>query len=448
MEAPKMSVLRRHRILADDVRRVIAHLKAHKKITANDIISRPRLKKKKGAGPTETVPWAHAPLLGSWQRPEFKSGPKGAAVLYTQEASDWKRVVPENEIMSFLRRAMLDPDSKMPHGRDSAYHHMHRITVGISRRALYKFLATQGVLQVSKNIPNEQKKGGVYVKKRGYCEIDLIEGKGIDLKDVLGFHDNWYWIALCDVLTGYGLVAKVNHKRANVVAPKLEEMLNVMDHMLGSKVYQIAADHGREFYADVQRMLKRRKIKFQQVPRGSRVEKFNQDFQRNFYRIMKMRRGTFSSLTQQAQDITNNTMNKNLRKTPEEALKMSDEQVYKLYKKGRQESKPYKGKPPKVGDKCRHLIKLRKNIRPILKIGNVGRMYKSYHARHYTKQVYRIKAIQPKPGPADQPDAEKGPPPRYFVNGKWRHRDELLMITGVDDETADQISKRPKSGVH
>ena len=55
MEAPKMSVLRRHRILADDVRRVIAHLKAHKKITANDIISRPRLKKKKDAGPTETV---------------------------------------------------------------------------------------------------------------------------------------------------------------------------------------------------------------------------------------------------------------------------------------------------------------------------------------------------------------------------------------------------------
>ncbi len=304
-----MSVLRRHRILSDDVRRVIAHLKAHKKITANDILSRPRLKKKKDAGPTETIPWAHAPLLGSWQRPEFKSGPKGAAVLYTQEAADWKRVVPESEIMSFLRKAMLDPDSKMPHGRDSAYHHMHRITVGISRRALYKFLATQGVLQVSKNIPNEQKKGGVYVKKRGYCEIDLIEGKGIDLKENLGFHDNWYWIALCDVLTGYGLVAKVNHKMANVVAPKLEEMLNVMDHMLGSKVYQIAADHGREFYADVQRMLKRRKIKFQQVPRGSRVEKFN-------HRIMKMRRGTFSSLTQQAQDITNNTMNKNLRKTP------------------------------------------------------------------------------------------------------------------------------------
>ena len=70
MQAPKMSVLRRHRILSDDVRRVISHLKAHNKITANDVISRPRLKKKKDAGPTETVPWAHAPLLGNWQRPK------------------------------------------------------------------------------------------------------------------------------------------------------------------------------------------------------------------------------------------------------------------------------------------------------------------------------------------------------------------------------------------
>jgi len=78
-------------------------------------------------------------------------------------------------------------------------------------------------------------------------------------------------------------------------------------------------------------------------------------------------------------------------------------------------------------------------------------MYKSYHARHYTKQLFRIKAIQPKPGAAggpSLPDAEKGPPPRYFVNGKWRHRDELLMLTGVDDETAAQIAGRPKLGVH
>ena len=80
-----MSLLRRHRILADDVRRVIAHLKAHGKVTANDVINRPRLKKKKGAGPNEEVPWAHAPLAGSWQRSELKPGPNNSAVLYAKE---------------------------------------------------------------------------------------------------------------------------------------------------------------------------------------------------------------------------------------------------------------------------------------------------------------------------------------------------------------------------
>ena len=55
-----------------------------------------------------------------------------------------------------------------------------------------------------------------------------------------------------------------------------------MEHKLGAKVNSIDADHGREFYSDVRTLLKRRKIEIKLVSRGSRVEKFNQDFQRNF----------------------------------------------------------------------------------------------------------------------------------------------------------------------
>ena len=112
-----MSVLRRHRILADDVRRVIAHLKAHGKITDNDIINRPRLKKKKDAGPNEEIPWAHAELAGSWQRQDLKPGPNNSAVLYTKERGTWKLVVPEKRIEAWCRNAMLDPKSKMPLGQ-------------------------------------------------------------------------------------------------------------------------------------------------------------------------------------------------------------------------------------------------------------------------------------------------------------------------------------------
>ena len=156
----QMSVLRRHRILADDVRRVIAHLKTHKKITPDDILSRPRLKKKKGQGPNEEIPWAHAELAGSWQRKDVSAGPNNESVLYSKEHGVWKLVVPEEGVEKFLRKAMLDPSSAMPLGRDSAYHHVQKGTLGVSRRSLYKFLEKQGILQITKNIPNEQPKGG------------------------------------------------------------------------------------------------------------------------------------------------------------------------------------------------------------------------------------------------------------------------------------------------
>ena len=442
----KMSVLRRHRILQDDVRRVIAHLRAHKKITSNDIVNRPRLKAKKDAGPNEKIPWSHAELAGSWQRPDLKPGPNGAAVLYTKDGGTWKLVVPESGIGTWCRKAMLDPKSKMPLGRDSAYHHVQKLTVGISRRALYKFLEKQGVLQITKNIPNENPKGGALLQKRGVCEMDLIEGKGKDLYKYFGARGDWYWLALVDSLTGYGLVATIREKKPKVVAPKLREMLDVLEHKLKAKVTEISADHGREFYTDVRKLCKRRKIALKQVPRGSRVEKFNQDFQRNFYRLLRMRRGNFSSLEDQALELTNNTKNKWTKKTPEECLETPDSVLALAYNKGREKNKPYKGKHPEVGDKARHLVKLRKNIHPILTIKGQARLYKSYHGRHFSKQVYTIRDIRNKP-PAVGPRERNPKPPMYLVHGRWFQRDELLVVSGTDDKTEREISARPAKGV-
>ena len=174
----------------------------------------------------------------------------------------------------------------------------------------------------------------------------------------------------------------------------------------------------REFYTDVIALLKRRKIKLILV-------EFNQDYQRNFYRLARLHRGTFSALEQQALDITNNTRNKNIKMTPVEALAKPDAQLVKTYNAGREGMKPYKDVEPKVGDKCRHLIKLRKNIRPILKIGHISRGYKSYHGRHFSKVVYTIRDVLPKPQPGDR----KKIPRKYLVHGEWRHRDQLLLVT-------------------
>ena len=99
-----MNVLRRHPILRADVQRVIAHLTAHKKIVPNDILSRPRLKRRKGQSADEPIPWAHAPLQGSWQKAELKPGPNNSKVLYSKERDVWKLVVPQENIETFLRK--------------------------------------------------------------------------------------------------------------------------------------------------------------------------------------------------------------------------------------------------------------------------------------------------------------------------------------------------------
>ena len=431
----KFSVLRRHTITESDVRRVLSHLKVNQTITANDNLTRPRLKKRKGAPPDEPIPWVRgAELAGSWQRKELKSGPNNQSVLYAKEGDVWKLVVPVQQIETFLRQALLDPKSTMPLGRDSAYHHMQKETIGISRRALYRFLEKQGVLQVTKNIPVERKKGGITLLKRGYCEMDLIEGKGRDLFKNFGARGDWYWLAIVDVLTGYGQVQMIRRKLPKIVAPALEELLDILEKDMKAKVHTIAADHGREFYTDVRTMLKRRKITQKQVPRGSRVEKFNQDFQRNFYRLLRLRRGNFASLEDQALDITNNTKSKFIKKTPKEALTTPDEILAKGYNApgAREEQKPYKAQRlPRVGDKCRYLIKQRKNIRPMLVLGkHWKRLYKSYHGVHFTKQVYTIKG------------KTKQKVPRYYVNGRWFDRDELLLISGTDAETERQVAAR------
>ena len=110
------------------------------------------------------------------------------------------------------------------------------------------------------------------------------------------------------------------------------------------------------------------------------------------------------------------------------------------YGSGRESQQKLKGKTPKVGDKCRYLIKLRKNIRPMLKIGSKARAYKSYHARHFSKQVHKITRVLKQRTDAD--GNPTGPPDRFLVDGTWRNRDQIMLVSGTDSETDAQIARR------
>ena len=440
-----LSHFRRHTYQAADVDRVLKHLKIHGKITQNDLITRPLPKpKRKGKEVVhdEPIPWVRPGLLkGSFQAPDLPSGPKGKHLLYGREDGDWKRIVPTEEVDDYLRGELLSSESRMPLSRDSAHYYLQKRTIGISRRRAYAFLEKQSVIQKTRNIPNERKKGGKMIEKRGDCEMDLIEGQGRDLDRL---SDNWYWLSLVDRLTGYGVVELVQDSKGSAskkprwVVVALKDALKRLEAALKTKVHTISSDAGREFYTDVKTFLSRRGTIQKTVPRGGKVEQFNQHFQRNFYRLMRLKRGSFAQIELQAEEITNNLVSKYTKLSPADAVQKPDSEIAAKFNAGRQPRKRYKGKEPQVGDKCRVLVKHRKNIRPTLKIGSVSRMHKTYLGRHWAKGVFTIqKKLRVN---AKMPDAE--PVYRYFVQSRWRDRDELLLVSGVDSKTEAALRKK------
>ena len=449
---PALTLFRKYQYTEQDVDRVLKHLKLHKKITANDVITRPLAKPRKRGGEMvydEPIPWVRPNLLkASFQDASLKSGAKGKHLLYGLEDGVWKRIVPAEQVTEYMRNELLSPESRMPLGRDAAHYHLTKSTIGISRRRAYAFLEKQGVLQVTKNIPNERKKGGQPILRRGDVEIDLIEGQGRDITKETGkMMADFYWLSVVDRLTGYGLVELVQNakgaktKQAKWVASTLKDVLDRMEHALKAKVHTVSSDAGREFFADTKRLLVRRNIKHKQVPRGSRVEKFNQDFQRTFYRLLRLKRGSFSELEEQAQEITNNTKNKHSKLSPSDALERPDEELALKVNAAREKGKKYKGREPQIGDKCRVLLKQRKNMRPTLKIGHQSRMYKSYHGRHWARGVFKIqKKIVVNKKAARLPNVE--PVHRYYANGRWLDRDEIMLVSGVDADTAKALNRK------
>lgn len=445
---PALKHFRKYKIHEDDVERVVKHLKLHKKITANDVVTRPLPKpRRKGKEKVynEPIPWVKAGLLmGSWQHKDLKSGPSGKLVLYGKEDDIWKLIVPLEQVEQFMRSEFLSADSRMGFSRDNAYYHLSKKTLGISRRHAYSFLEKQGVLQVSRNIPVERRKGGMKLDKRGYCEMDLIIGQGRDVNSHLkSYLNDWVWLSLIDNLTGYGVVGLVTNNRGSAskeprfVAKVLRSLLDRLEKKLGAKVHTIAADHGREFFTDVKRLMRSRGIRLKQVNRGSRVEAYNQTFQRTFHRLVRLGRGTFSSCQEQAEEICNNLRHKHTKVTPEEAVKERDEDLADRYNKGRESQKAYKGQEPKVGDRCRVLVKARKNIRPMLTVRGQARLYKAYHGRHFAPGVHKITKIL-KRG-SDDPALW-----RYYTHGAWHDRDEILLVSGVDAETERLVADRKR----
>ena len=414
--------LRQFQFHLKEVQQVIAFLAQHGKITDNDL---------------PKIPWVRGFQFKTHSQLKLPAGAHNQSRLFVMEGSKWKWIVPKEDVQKMLRNEMLKEGSKMPLTRDAGFHHLKDSTVGISRRALWVFLEKQNVLQVTRNIPNERKKGGVAVEQRGHVEIDLVHIS----KDLLHDHEltelhemfsedlrskDGYLCCVIDLMTSYGLAAIQRRKTAEETAETLGPLLTKLGRKLKMPVIRVRSDQGKEFLGAVSTLFKKRNIKHKTVARASKVEMFNQILQRSFYRLLRLERGSVNSCLRQAIDIVNNTYNKNLGMTPEEAAAGPDSAIRPKYKVSRQKSdlKYMRTQKPKVGDKCRYLVNYRKLIRKPSK-----GIYKAYKGDHFSSEIVKIRKVDEKLM-------------RYYCGGAWRDRDQIMLVSGVDQETIDRVAAR------
>ena len=379
--------MNRFKFESDDVARVIKHLRHNGAITANDI---------------GLPPWALR-----LKDPEIRKLAHGKHGLFEGD----KQIVPVQRIDEVLRDLMLSAESDVPLSRDSGYYVLQKRYLGISRRALMSFLAKQTDLQLTQSRIAETSRKGREVHHKGIVEADLVEGKKKDVRG-LGKAYDWYWLTVIDRLTGYldvEYLLRKTAKGANAQVPRaMERILDRMEAALGTPIRAMYTDAGSEFKARTQTLLDDRDIKHIVVARGHKVEKANATFQRIFYRLYRLKRGTFGQLTQQALAMFNNTRTLHGR-TPTEALAVDDRTLATPYNARRQKPATARGPSTRklsVGDPVRYLLKPRHKVT----------FYKSYRGQHYSLETVPVAALS------------KDLPTRYHLGGiGWKHRDEVLF---------------------
>jgi hypothetical protein len=207
----------------------------------------------------------------------------------------------------------------------------------------------------------------------------------------------------------------------------MERILDRMEARLQTPIKQLYSDDGSEFKGRTKTLLIDRNIRHIIVARGNRVEKANSTFQRIFYRLYRLKRGTFGQLTQQALAMFNNTRTIH-GQTPTEALNVDDRTLATPYNKRRQKPAIVKGpgtRKLRIGDPVRYLLKPRHKLT----------FYKTYRGSHYSLETIPIAALS------------KDVPTRYHLGGiGWKHRDELIFAP--HDPITDELVRNKHHARH
>ena len=414
------TTLRRFVIRAHEYDKVLSWLKRVSKQEDRDDEKQAEVKEKEFTMPADYLPkivWAHKRPL------KIRKGPHGKDYVAVLEKGVWKQLVHDKGIGAYLREALLSSRSDVPMSRDSGYHIVQKRTVGISRRALGNFMKKQEVIQITHDRLPIKKMPGRPLERRGTLEMDLVEAKGRDIgKFVHHPVKDFYWITLIDRLTGWLEVKQTVHKHVKHVAPKLRVMLRRMEKVLKKPITYIRSDSGSEFKGETQDVMQELGIRHKFVKSGNRIENANKNFQKVWYRLMRLGRGDLTELDPQAVAIINNTKSGINGYTPLEALDVPDQTLAKAFNENRKRvaRAKYKAEPVVPGDRVRFLIE---------KVsGKYGKEfgYKSYRGKHWSADVFPVVKYN------ENTD-------EYYVAKKWRQRDKLLKVPGVDATTRDRV---------
>jgi hypothetical protein len=356
---------------------------------------------------------------------QLKSGKLPSWAKETQSKNgvlhiDGKEVVPKNEVDEWLRKRVYSrAKSPVPFSRDAGYDFLQRRTYGVSRREWFAWLKRQELHQKQTARPVAPTRPGQRIRSRGVLQMDLVEAKPKDLKN-LGREKATYYFTLIDLLTGYIVVQEVRSKGTKTIAPALKKMLGKMEDALGKKVTVIQSDHGSEFKADTLRLMNSRGINWKGVRLGARIEHANSFFQRTLYSLIRQRRGgKLDKYIQDAANMMNETKSRITKFSPIDALAQPDTVLAKAFNSKRQAPGKHisKSVPLAVGDRVRVLKKAKK--------GDLG--FKSYRAEHY--------------GPPTVVTGKRGSSFKV-ESGRFYPRDRILKVPEVDKKSAALLQKR------
>ena len=329
--------------------------------------------------------------------PSFmKAHPKAFSVKGSKLFAIGREVIPRETRDSFLRTLLYENKQGYPFGRDSLFHVLKAKYLGISKRDIESFLNSQPVIVARRARPKKEKREFLpRVKKAGTLEGDLAHIRPEDVpadymprirasaayKPGVSMKNIWktsrtrgdrYFYNIVDKFTGYLVTEVVSTKAEGVIAKATQRLVKKMAKALGVPVKSVTFDQGTEFFKS-QRELDKQGIHTRRVRTNAYVEQTNAKMQRIFYTLVAQKRAGFKATVQQAVDISNNTLNRRTKMTPNEAVQSL--RIGKLVERQRQPRSGFVRKRAfKVGTKVRRLLTKRAKT----KAG-----YKAYKGKHF-----------------------------------------------------------------